>query len=332
MGLEQLFDRNRVRRLPARLPHFSAARLSRFERLESRAMLAAFTPGNLVIYRVGTGTATLSSAATDVFLDEYAPNGTLVQSVAMPTADSDSNRPLTASGTATSEGMITRSTDGKFIVATGYAAVPGTTGVTSSAAATTNRVIGRIAADGTIDTSTTLTSFSGGNIRSAASTDGSSFWATGSNTGVVYQAFAGSGNGTIVSSSATVNLRGVGIFDDQLYASASSGTNTRVFAVGTGLPTTSGQAFGPLTGLPTTGSPYQFFFADIDGSAGVDTLYVADDSANVIQKYALVSGSWTANGTVAASGVRGLDEVSALLVAGASRVGATSADVLLADA
>ena len=49
MGLEQLFDRNRVRRLPVRLPHSRGARLSRFERLESRAMLAAFTPGNLVV-------------------------------------------------------------------------------------------------------------------------------------------------------------------------------------------------------------------------------------------------------------------------------------------
>ncbi len=37
-------------------------------------------------------------------------------------------------------------------------------------------------------------------------------------------------------------------------------------------------------------------------------------------------------GVKAVRGVRGLDEVSALLVAGASRVGATSADVLLADA
>ena len=187
MGLEQLFDRNRVRRLPARLPHSRGARLSRFERLESRAMLAAFTPGNLVVYRVGTGAAALTNASTDVFLDEYAANGTLVQSVAMPTAAIDSNQPLTAAGTSTSEGQITRSTDGKFIVATGYAAAPGTASIASSAAATYNRVVGRIAADGTIDTSTTLTTFSGGSIRSAATTDGSNFWVSGANTGVVYQ-------------------------------------------------------------------------------------------------------------------------------------------------
>jgi len=271
-------------------------------------MLAAFTPGNLVIYRVGDGSAALTSAATAVFLDEYAANGTLVQSVAMPTADRDSNRPLTSSGTSTSEGMITRSTDGKFIVATGYASAPGTLSIAGTAAVTVNRVIGRVAADATIDTSTTLTSFSGVSIRSAAATDGSNFWVSGANTGVVYQPLAGSGNGTIVSSNVT-NLRNIGIFGDQLYVSSASGSN-RMLAVGTGLPTTTGESAAQLPGFPTgspSSSPYGFFFADLDaGVSGVDTLYVADNSANAIQKYSLVSGSWTASGTATASGAQGL--------------------------
>ncbi|MGI9176558.1 MAG: beta strand repeat-containing protein, partial [Pirellulales bacterium] len=216
--------------------------------------------------------------------------------------------PLTAAGNSTSEGLITRSTDGKFIVATGYATAPGTPAVAGTAAATVNRVIGRIAADATIDTSTTLTSFSGGNIRSAASTDGSSFWASGSNTGVVYQGLGGTGNGTTVSSNVT-NLRALGIAGDQLYVTSASGSN-RMLAVGTGLPTTTGAAATQLPGFPTgtpSTSPYGFFFADLDaGVAGVDTLYVADSSANAIQKYSLVAGSWTASGTATASGVTGL--------------------------
>src|SRR5207244_2559024 len=54
------------------------------------------------------------------------------------------------------------------------------------------------------------------------------------------------------------------------------------------------------------GSPYEFFFADLDNTvAGVDTLYVADDGGT-IGKYSLVSGNWTLNGTITASGVRGL--------------------------
>src|SRR6266705_537597 len=64
----------------------------------------AFTSGNLVVYRVGTGSGALASSATAVFLDEYTTAGTFVQTIAMPTTDSGANQTLTASGTATSEG------------------------------------------------------------------------------------------------------------------------------------------------------------------------------------------------------------------------------------
>ena len=51
---------------------------------------AAFTPGNLVVYRVSDGTALLTNTGNAVFLDEYsvALDGTalLVQSIPMPTA------------------------------------------------------------------------------------------------------------------------------------------------------------------------------------------------------------------------------------------------------
>src|SRR4029078_1390463 len=68
-----------------------------------------------------------------------------------------------------------------------------------------------------------------------------------------------------------------------------------------------GQTITNLPGFPTaTTTPYQFFFADLDaGVAGVDGVYVADDGC-FIRKYSLVSGSWTANGTIALANVRGL--------------------------
>src|SRR4051812_24363275 len=68
-----------------------------------------FTLGNLVVYRVGDGSAALAATATAVFLDEYTPTGTLVQSIAMPTVVSGANKRLTASGTATTEGFLTLS-------------------------------------------------------------------------------------------------------------------------------------------------------------------------------------------------------------------------------
>ena len=94
----------------------------------SGAQAARFTGGNIVVYRVGDGAAPLTNAAAAVFLDEFSPTGTPVQSIALPTAAADGNQPLTASGQSRSEGLIARSSDGRFVTATGYAAAPGTTG------------------------------------------------------------------------------------------------------------------------------------------------------------------------------------------------------------
>ena len=48
------------------------------------AAAAAFTPGNVVVYRVGDGSGSLVNTGNAVFLDEYTTSGTLVQSIAMP--------------------------------------------------------------------------------------------------------------------------------------------------------------------------------------------------------------------------------------------------------
>src|SRR5262245_52851483 len=79
-----------------------------------------FTPGNVVVVRVGDGSATLSNASTAVFLDEYSPSGTLVQTIVMPTAVAGSNNPLTNSGTATSEGYLNLSINGQYLIQAGY--------------------------------------------------------------------------------------------------------------------------------------------------------------------------------------------------------------------
>ena len=67
---------------------------------------AGFTSDGIVVVRVGTGNSPLSNAATEVFLDEYTTAGTLVQSIALPTSAVGSNRRLTLSGAASSEGAL----------------------------------------------------------------------------------------------------------------------------------------------------------------------------------------------------------------------------------
>jgi hypothetical protein len=263
---------------------------------------AAFTTGNLVVYRVGDGSAALTSSATAIFLDEYSPTGTLVQSVALPTATSGSNNPITASGTATSEGFITRSTNGSYLVFTGYNAVPTTT--TPNTSTTITRIVGRIDNAGNINTTTSLTpDYQGSNIRAVASDNGTNIWTSGTassaaNGGVHYTTL-GSTTGTQVSSSVT-NTRAIAIFNGQLYITSSSGA-FRMAAVGTGLPNTTGQTIVNLPNFTTsTGSPYGFFFADLNSSIpGVDVLYVADDGSGTgIQKYSFDGTNWNANGNI----------------------------------
>lgn len=271
------------------------------------APAAAFTRGNVVIYRVGDGTAVLGSAATAVFLDEYTPAGTLVQSIPVPTTTNGANRRLTASGTATSEGFITRSTNGNYLVFTGYDAAPATASVTSSTSAAVNRVIGRVNSAGIIDTSTALTdAISGGNPRGVASTNGAEFWLSGTSSGGgIRYATLGATTSTSLSTSPT-NIRGVGIQESQLYITSGS-AGTRIAAVGTGTPTTAGQTITNIPGSTTTGSPYGFYFANLTAAVpGVDTLYLTDDAANTVSKYSLTSGSWTLNNSVTITGVRGL--------------------------
>ncbi len=283
--------------------------LGRFLRVVPTAHAAAFTAGNLVVYRVGTGSGTLGTSAAAVFLDEYTPSGTLVQTIAMPTAVSGSNRRLTAAGSSTSEGFLTRSADGQYIVLAGYDADVGTATVASTTSATVNRVIGRVDASGTVNTSTALTdAISAGNARSAASTNGTDLWISGTSSGGgIRYATLGATTSTQISTTPT-NLRQVNIFGGQLYVSSMSGT-TRMATVGSGTPTTGSQTITNLTGLDSTNvnGPYGFFFADLNGGvAGNDTLYIADESSNIIRKFSLVSGTWTANGSVSATAVRGL--------------------------
>src|SRR5262249_37194010 len=108
------------------------------ENLERRDAPSAnpFTPGDLVVYRTGDGSAAITSAATAIYVAEYTPSGALVQSIALPTVVTGSNNPLTTSGQAPSEGMMLLSANGQKLVLPGYVALPGLAGVASSASTT----------------------------------------------------------------------------------------------------------------------------------------------------------------------------------------------------
>ena len=202
-----------------------------------------FTAGNLVVYRAGDGVAGLRSVATYAFLDEYTPTGTLVRSIKLPGLASEVTAPnnrVTISGSSTSEGFITRSANGLYLIAEGYNADTGTTGVAKTTAFAVNRVVATIDVNGTLNSANVSPSFSSANnFRAAASTDGNSFYLAGGATGLAYMPVQAGGIDSATKLSTTVsNIRCLGIFGGQLYVSTASGSAIRVGSVGTGLPTT----------------------------------------------------------------------------------------------
>ncbi len=277
-----------------------------------------FTAGNLVVIRQGNGSATLRSVSTAVFLDEYTTSGgSRVSSVAMPTSASGGNAPLTQSGSASSEGFLSRSTNCQYLILVGYITDTGKVSVASST--NVGRVVGRVDALGNINTTTQFLaggSYSGNNIRSACSVDGSAFWTAGPKASTAGVGYAAIGADSIIQL-VNVNSRVVQIFNSQLYEDGSATGNYGIYTVGSGTPTSS-SSVDSIPNFPTANNSPNDYRISPDGN----TLYVADDGAanknGGIQKWTLTAGNWTwqytllNNGTTQTNGnadtlVRGLE-------------------------
>ncbi len=270
------------------------------------AASAQFAPGNLVVYRVGSGTGALVNTGSPVFVDEYTPAGSLVQSLAMPSSGFGVN--LIASGTAAAEGMLTVSPSGRYVTLTGYDATIPTTGLATTFGGAVNRTIAVIDATTGTTTLTQLSDFaSGSGPRSAVTDNGTNLWITGGAGGIRYTTVGSTTSTQINSPSTLLNFRQVNIFGGRLYAttnSAAGGNTISIGTVGTGLPTAASATYATLPSIPPIGTVtgsnrYAYFFADLsENVAGVDTLYIADEGALALSKYTLLSGAWVLSGTV----------------------------------
>ncbi len=258
---------------------------------------------SLVVMRVGDGVTALANTGNPIFLDEYSITGSLVQTIALPTSVYGKNHRIVVSGNASSEGLMTRSGDGKYIAIVGYdTSLTNTAPLAASASVAINRSVAIIDYDGFVDVTTYLKDYAtGNNPRSAFTTNGTDIWLCGASGGVAYTTKGSTAVNTIVSTTFT-NLRSLGYAElgtrGQLVVSSGS-SSLRLGTVGTGTPTTTGNTITNLPGLPTSGSdaPYQFFFVDLNSSiVGMDVAYVAFDKGG-IKKYSLVGSTWTANGS-----------------------------------
>jgi hypothetical protein len=261
---------------------------------------AAFTPGNLAVLSISTTGASGDAAA--VSLLEYTTAGGPVQAIAVPS--SGGGTLLTQSNSLATEGSLSRSGDGRYLTLVGYNAASGTANVASTSTTGGSpvvRVIGRVGLDGAVDLSTTATGYSGVSIRSGASNDGSRFWLggpAGANRGlrtILYGVSALSGNVENVR-----DTRVTQVFNSQLYLS----TATQIRRTNDPLPTGGG---GGTSVVVNTGlsNAMGFVFLDRDaGVAGLDTLYVADQT-NGLVKYSFNGTAWTNQGSIA-GGITGI--------------------------
>ncbi len=255
---------------------------------------AAVSAGNLVIYRVGTGAAALNSTATAVFLDEYTPTGAFVQSIPVPTTGATA---MTAVGNATTEGTMSVSGDGSRLVFTGYRKDAGGTSPSSDTALVSNRVVGMLGLDGSVDTSTAITD-AGGSLRSATAASSTSPIYIGASTGLRYVAAQGAGTtSTLIDSR---NSRQVMQSGGVLFAGNGTTILPKVQSYGAG-PTAATVAT-PVITLASTDVINSFWFADLSATvAGDDTMYAVNQFTGSILKYTSDGSAWTASGSFTAS-------------------------------
>ena len=289
-------------RLAAVLPivAFSSAAVS------STALAGVFTAGNLLVSRYGDGTTALTSAAAAVAINEYttaASQSSAVQSIAFATSGANQ---FTDSGSATSDGYL--NTYNGYVAIAGYNAATGTLSVASS----NNKVVQVLDSTGSVvnravfptggSAGSPPSPFSGNNIRSAIATSATNFYATGTssgspNTGGAW--YSNSTNYTQVSSTASgqpTNMRMVGIFGGQLYASSGALTGYGVFAIGSGLTTSAGQTSTLVINAGTNASTYGFVMFDTNNDSTMDLAYLDHDrtaTGGGLQKWMLVGGTWT---------------------------------------
>ena len=238
-----------------------------------------FTAGNIVVTRVGTGSAALSAAATALFIEEYNTSG-LVGTITVPTTGSTR---LLMAGNSTSEGFLSRSSDFSKLSIPGYDATLGLASVAS--AANIFRSVGTLGLGYGSFNRVTSTLTSGSNLRSVTS-EGNNYWGGNSSGGISY---LGTGASSAVSSTVS-NTRNVVVHNGNLYFSTGSGA-TGIYKVGSGLPTTSGQVSTLVIGTGASpASPYGFQF-----NADETICYIADSrtaAGGGVQKWVNTAGTW----------------------------------------
>jgi hypothetical protein len=247
-----------------------------------------FTPGNLLLNRVGDGSNPLGTIAFPLRLQELIPNGALVQTLEQ---QFDNSNLLTETGELNVSTGYLNSVD-NLVGVPGFAATPGTvdlaqtqakvTNILSTGAAVSTRVV--------FPVSGATLPFIQGYLTSLIPLPNGCFYAAGIGAAGSGGVWYFDGSTFIQLTSAFSAIRTLEVFNEQLYFSTAE-SPAGVYQIGTGLPTTAGQSVGLLI---ATASPRGFSLSP-DGKLA----YVADDqvvngqNGGGIQKWTNQNGTWT---------------------------------------
>lgn len=230
--------------------------------------------------------ATASANNTNAAIVEVSPTSTTPSTPLQSISINGTTLPnaLRFSGSATSTGYLSSSADRSLLTFTGHNSI--TTGVNANTLAT--RGVGVINGTGEFSLAATYTGTSGNQTRSATSLNNSTWFIA--DQGGIYT------NGSTAANPAA-NVRGIKTFGSTVYVAQASATAIAVSTV-------SSPSGGTITGLPglTNKTDVQDFYLISSGNTpGIfDVLYLlraSSNTAGTIEKYSLVSGTWTANGS-----------------------------------
>jgi Lamin Tail Domain/CotH kinase protein len=264
--------------------------------------LPQFAIGNLAVLRAGDGVETLGSHGNSIFIDQFSTNGTFVNSLALP---NNATNALIISGTASSEGALTRSADGRLLTLAGYQialtnAEPLGFTLANADAVTVPRGLGAIDAYGGFAlVGVTTNQYGGNNMRSGTSDGRGNYWGAGAASGTYY---FGDGVPATIQSTVknTIDIQNLG---GNLYFSTTKTTPGIWKIPGTPVAAATPQVI--LTS--TTGNPYAFAF-----NTNFTIAYVADDTLTGlggVQRWNYTNSNWSfsyAFAGVTNSGARGL--------------------------
>lgn len=245
------------------------------------------TQGNLVVLRVGDGAETPSSHGNSVFLDQFTTNGVLVSTITIPNNNTNS---LIVSGSATSEGALTRSPDGRLLTFAGYRialsnAIPLATSLANTNSIVAPRALGVVDLTGAFTVAALTTNqYSLNNLRAGATDGHGNYWGAGGNSGTFYFG-AGPTNTVQTNVANTIDVQAI---NGDLYFSTQKITN--------GIWKISGTPATPSVATPvfkTGGSSSSYAFAFNPNFA---TAYVADDTLTTkggVQRWDFNGSTWT---------------------------------------